>query len=96
MKKSHIILFVFGIINLLLNIIFVINEFSLDNYKVQVVDFGMVSRINFIIGIIVTFIAVMIKPNDELPKTKKQYWALLALLFFNAVVLNIISTTFAV
>jgi hypothetical protein len=96
MKKAHIILFIWGITNLILNIIFVINEFSLNNFKLQVVDLGMVSRINFVTGIILTFTAIMIKPKNENKKTKQLYWGLLALLFFNAVVLNIISTSFAV
>ncbi len=93
MKKSHFILLAIGIINFLFNIFFMINDSSNNSFKVMEVDYGMVGRINFILGIILSFIAIMIKPDTKL-KHKKMYWYLLALLFFNAVIINIISTVY--
>lgn len=98
MKKS---LLVFLIISLLIsvgNIIILWYTFasgnSVESYKIRVFDLAMVSRINFIIGILLTIPTVIIG-YDKKPINKKLFWILSGLIFFNAVIITVVLTVYS-
>lgn len=98
MKKSILFILIVSIIIFVVNAILVYYAFtsgdSVQNYKQRVFDLGMLGRINFLIGILLTIPTVIIGP-DKTKQNKILFWVTVVFIFVNAVTLTLISTVYS-